>query len=1226
MTVHSNPVLHLVNTLKAEGEVLIFLGAGSSVEGWQGAAPFPDFSTLIGRVLTSEGRADADNRMAAFLDIMRQWERESTLSVRLGEYLYGSPGTAHLQLASATMSLFPELNMTTYLTTNFDDLMFKAFSSIAKNAPHGDPRAFSLKKYSVVSELTGTFDAISGHAKKGAPVILKLFGDLSSTSPIFHPDDMPFDEFTEQKLAQLFNRPAIFVGYGLNDGPILRLLASSRSKQPIFVVAPVNPIKDLLATMSQRQFHWISKGFGDFISDFIEISSTISPNFKTRFAEYFRVAEAQEYLDSPQSLRALARTGSSPALARHRNRVRPDDASSTPAALSPIARPDTGPDISNFRASDARILAIVGESGSGKSTLLNQIYEDAEAQGQDLCFYYDAHSLHGQGALRSKLSLDLMAEPFQLEKRVAHIGQTLGKRGHLLFVLIDALNESPSVDPLALRYEIEALAAATPDNVRFIYTCRRVFWDAHMDPSNDLPLHALHDRKPFLLGRFSPAEAEVAYGRHQQAFSLQPEYAALSATVRQHLRDPLMLRIMAEAYRGSALPHFAPAAIVFKRVMNAFRRRYRHAPLVDYLECLVDGKIDQLDDVTVSGDIYSYREARTNGNLALLAQQQIASGRNGAHPLEILEDENIISALDLSHSQFKFTYERFYEYVIGVRINDRLAARGHDGLVEFLEGNVQKYRSAHYSFYQGLRNAFVIRYLGADLPLRLKIAALVRHPDASVAAFGRDVLREVIFEADMDALEALSVVDVDRVEQILLLLDLGFEAEEAIPYAIDGLFQPDLAVRRRSASCLLVQAKTYGRLDQIAQKVNTAIRSGRIATEALPLGIVLFGAVLISAADSKEQGLEEAASFISSLLDDSPRIVEWEPLVRAVALALESEGPLFFGANYDADGVLYPWRQHTPEFDRLRRGIPLLFGDTLIEALEANFEAVLFFSNITLGASAGGASQRLFAYQIEYRIVQWLVIRAWNVDEERTLGLLERIVEQGGPFNIDFALGIIEHALFHDKNTDRGRILGGLDRMKSWIERFEASPTFFLALQERDPFAFNLVPLAVAARVDAAFLTAERGVIATLANWLADPSPQRRKMAYLAANWLSAEFPIKVLATLEPFLHRDMEQEWLDRVLSAYQDHSPRLLDEFLEEMHVPILRRVKIRGHEAAHEAQSIQYKADDLFSWLFLGPMSRLRRVGEIYGTLYEPGSCESAMSTALASLLGRSATAVE
>jgi hypothetical protein len=620
----TNPIAHLVNTLQSEGDILVFLGAGSSTEGSQDDGPFPDFETLISRVLRDEGLDVTDNRMNDFLDVMRRWERESVLSVRLASYLYGNPGISHLQLASVTMSLFPAVNMAIYLTTNFDDLMFKALSAVAKNSPQRDPKAFSLKKSGVISEITQIFQAIPRHTHRGAPVIVKLFGDLASSSPIFDSQQMPFDEFTEAKLIKLLDRTTLFIGYGLHDAPILRLLIRSGSPRPVFVVAPVNPIDDHIAQISQREFYWLPKTFSEFVSDLIATFSARNPEFEATFARFLRDADSSLVINSRWALLECARNASTAAHARYLNRTRSGAIGQDHAFVRTVVRPDTGPDFDAFKRSNARLLAIIGESGSGKSTFLFQIYETKGTSDDDLYIYYDAQSFQSTGSLGAKLALDLAVEASKLNSVLRQIGSTLNRRKAQLFVLIDALNESSSIDPLVVRYEIESLANESPDNVRFVFSCRRVFWDARMNPSNDLPVGLYSERKLFLLSKFSAAEARSAYGHYRETFQLRSEYESLSVALREHIRDPLMLRFISEAYRGSVLPQFAPAVLVFREIMNALRRRYRQTPLIDFLDCLIDQRLEQLLELGDANDVFFYRAVRTDSNLALLAQQQMA--------------------------------------------------------------------------------------------------------------------------------------------------------------------------------------------------------------------------------------------------------------------------------------------------------------------------------------------------------------------------------------------------------------------------------------------------------------------------------------------------------------------------------------------------------------------------------------------------------------------------
>lgn len=1201
MTAKPNPIAHLVNTLQSEGDILVFLGAGSSTEGSQNDEPFPDFETLISRVLRDEGIEVSDNRINDFLDVMKRWERESILSFRLASYLYGNPGISHIQLASVTMSLFPAVNMTMYLTTNFDDLMFKALSAVTKKSPHRDPKAFSLRKSAVINEITQIFQAIPRHARNGTPVIVKLFGDLSSSSPIFDSQEMPFDEFTEEKLIELLDRTTLFIGYGLRDAPILRLLIRSRSGRPVFVVAPANPIDDRIAQISQREFYWLPKTFSEFVSDLIETFSARNPTFETTLASFLREADIDLVINSRWALQECARKASAPARVRYLNRTRGVAITQEETGKLSTRRSDTGPNLDAFKTSEAKILAIVGESGSGKSTLLFQIYEDS-GTGDDVYVYYDAQSFQGLGSVSAKLALDFAVEVPKLNSVLKRIGSTLERKGARLFVLIDALNESNSVDPLVIRYEIETLATEVPRNVRFIYSCRRVFWDARMNPSNDLPLILYFERKIFLLSKFSTAEARSAYQLYRETFHLKSEYQSLSRSLREHIRDPLMLRFISEAYRDSVLPQFAPAVLVFREIMDALRRRYRQTPLIDFLDCLIDQRLDQLLVQGDADDIFFYRSVRTDSNLALLAQQQMAGRIHAEHPLTILEDENLITPMESVSTRFKFTYERFYEYLVGLRLHYKVFTVERIAFNNFIITNLNHFRDAHYSFYQGIKSAFIIEYISThDEERRREIASLVNNSDRSMAAFGRDIMREVIFESDLDAVNTLAQVSDGDASVTVLMLDLCFESEGVLPYAIKGLFDPDLSIRRRTVKCLLFQARNFESLGKMHSLILDVTKDETIGKRELALGLIYFFAVEFGATEEKSDALSNMRQLFASIAEQRCDRLELADLANALNDVLELEGPLFFGANYGVDGISYPWNSRA-EVIRFVPAIGALLADTSPEMLNENLDAILFFSNIRLQPYPDNQDPRLFGHQFEYRIVQWAFIRTWVQNSGAVLELLDRIVEQGQAFNIDFALGIVSHASDRISGTDRELMAKCRLKMFSWIERFEERfPEFYLSLQADDPFSFNLVPLAVLASVEAQFFTPESGVIPCISMWLADPSLNRRKMALLAANWLSQAYPVKVLTTLEAAFQSTGLDDWYDRVLAGYEKHSPRLLEEFFDKLHFPTRRRTEIRALGVAHDTQDVQYQCDSFFAWLFLEDQSRLRQLGVVYDMIY-------------------------
>jgi hypothetical protein len=1119
--------------------------------------------------------------------------------------------------------------MAVYLTTNFDDLMFKAFSAVTKKAPQRDPKAFSLRKPAVISEVTQIFQAIPRHTRKGTPVIVKLFGDLTSNSPIFDSQDMPFDEFTEEKLVKLLDRPTLFIGYGLRDAPILRLLVRSGSPHPVFVVAPANPIDDRVTQMSQREFYWIPKTFSELVADLIAAFSARNPAFEATYAKFLHEADAGLMLNSRRALYECAQNASVSARARYLNRTRGAGAANQEdASLHTVVRPDTGPDVDAFKRSNARILAIVGESGSGKSTLLYQMYESGGEGSENLYVYYDAQSFQSTGSISAKLALDFAVETTKLSRLLQQIASTLERKAAQLFVLIDALNESNSVDPLDIRYEIESLANETPSNIRFIFSCRRVFWDARMNPSNDLPLGLYSEGKIFLLSKFSTAEARPAYELYRDTFQLKSEYGSLSLSLREHIRDPLMLRFISEAYRDSVLPQFAPAVLVFREILDALRRRYRQTPLIDFLDCLVDQRLEQFMVNGDADDVFLYRTVRTDSNLALLAQQQMVGRVHAAHPLSILEDENVITPMESVGTRFKFTYERFYEYLIGLRLHYRIFSVERISFLDFLQANLNRFRDAHYSFHQGIKSAFVIEYISAGQgERRREIASLVHHPDQLIAAFGKDILREVIFESGEDAESTLALIAGGQTSTGSLVLDVCFEAEGVLPYAIRGLFDADAAIRRRSVGCLLYQTRNFGSLDRITSMVLDAVKDETIETDALALGLVYFFAVGFGATTDKSEALRGMERLLATFLTQRPDRVNLPGLANALNTVVEQEVPFFFGVNYDSDGICYPWHDERDEVVRHTPAVRAFLHDSSPDLLTRHLQAILFFSDIHVEPGQGDHEPRLFAYQIEYRIVQWTLIRAWGKNSEAVLQLLDRIVERGQAFNIDFALSVVEPALFRSPPADLELLTKCRRKMTEWVELFESRfSEFYLSLNQRDPFAFNLVPLAVLARVEAQFFTAESGVIPCIAGWLADSSSNRRKMALLAANWLSQEYPVKVLTTLEPSVHETGLHDWYDRVLAGYEKHSPRLLEEFFNKMRFPIRRRIAIRNLDIPRDAENVQYQCESFFVWLFLQDQSRLSELGTVYDMIYAAPSSRDFCLDLLRLWIGRSGVSVE
>jgi len=274
-----DPMYNLVNTILDDKEVVIFLGAGASMEGTQDGKRFPGFGELIDNILKDWGfdPTKKKRRTENFLKVIQRWENEKILPARLRQYLGGEPGQAHYNLAALSIALVGESNAMLYLTTNYDDLMKKAFTDLERNpVSKFDTVVLSLRPNIIGSEFQGMVNNLEDFIRKGEPVILKLFGDLNSQSPIFRQEDMKFEPGVEEKLIEWMRKPMIFIGYSFSDKIIQQLLIAARGTSPVFLVTPSG--KKVPAYIKEPdRVHLIEKRFSEFITNLFKIFKQRNP-------------------------------------------------------------------------------------------------------------------------------------------------------------------------------------------------------------------------------------------------------------------------------------------------------------------------------------------------------------------------------------------------------------------------------------------------------------------------------------------------------------------------------------------------------------------------------------------------------------------------------------------------------------------------------------------------------------------------------------------------------------------------------------------------------------------------------------------------------------------------------------------------------------------------------------------------------------------------------------
>ena len=287
-----DPMYSLVNTILDHKEVVIFLGGGASMEGKQGENRFPNFDELMDDVVKKFGHVPEDKgkRRDLFLSIIAKWEREKRLAVSLDEFLDGEPGAAHYYLAALSVALYGESNALFYLTTNFDDLMERAFMDLDRNSVRKFRTVTMPLRYNITgSEFAEMVNNIEMHLKSGRPVITKLFGDLHSQGPIFREEDFRLQPEVEKKIIEWLKKPMIVIGYSFSDKSLRELLMAARGTSPIFLINPSKKIPKSIKGL--ERVHHIKTRFSDFMADLFKVLTELSPSLIERAAKILSIID-----------------------------------------------------------------------------------------------------------------------------------------------------------------------------------------------------------------------------------------------------------------------------------------------------------------------------------------------------------------------------------------------------------------------------------------------------------------------------------------------------------------------------------------------------------------------------------------------------------------------------------------------------------------------------------------------------------------------------------------------------------------------------------------------------------------------------------------------------------------------------------------------------------------------------------------------------------------------
>lgn len=316
-----------------------------------------------------------------------------------------------------------------------------------------------------------------------------------------------------------------------------------------------------------------------------------------------------------------------------------------------------------FLDSPAGGLILIGDSGGGKTSLLRQWTLDLLAAGHAV-FIYDC-----SGSISSNIDLEIardlsLDDVDKLLPTLTHISEVAGQESRQLIFIFDAINEfrgSDHEDTTVFLKRIDALVGHLPDqNVHLVLSCNKatwrqlerqgalkLFWSRYFQPAGE-------EEALLYLDRFTPEELETAYKRYQKSFNLQTPLAKLPVELHEQLRDPLLLRILAETYQNREV-------ITYRNLASDIFQRY--------YELRVRTRSDQvfLDDLAAE----MLRQRRSSLLIDTLLHQenlreQILSNESDSSYRRMLDRDILIEVAGDLHQgdMIRFKYQRVAGYVL----------------------------------------------------------------------------------------------------------------------------------------------------------------------------------------------------------------------------------------------------------------------------------------------------------------------------------------------------------------------------------------------------------------------------------------------------------------------------------------------------------------------------------------------------------------------------------
>jgi hypothetical protein len=345
--------------------------------------------------------------------------------------------------------------------------------------------------------------------------------------------------------------------------------------------------------------------------------------------------------------------------------------------------------VENFLVSDKRCFVLIGKSGVGKSNLLVALEKELqETRPKQLTFLlYDGANLLSDGlSITETVTRDINDRLISKQKTLIEkdawleIAKIHDNSDRQVILVIDAINEN--VHAKELLSQLNDLIQRSWDWLKIIFSSRPETWqtikrgvklvEAYYYRENEDGSLGI-ELEPFSysekLDIFSSLELPLAYKKYSEKFGIDTRFANLRSDIKQMLRDPLSLRLLAEIYKNGSIPDTAKiSGLINRYVENLITGQRLSREDILFLETvllpIMVGPDHYTNAVSVA-DVEDTTDQNLLNDLFLNSDTQQPKSPVAQSLANLIDAEILVRQGFGYEERIAFKYERFYEFFVG---------------------------------------------------------------------------------------------------------------------------------------------------------------------------------------------------------------------------------------------------------------------------------------------------------------------------------------------------------------------------------------------------------------------------------------------------------------------------------------------------------------------------------------------------------------------------------